>query len=216
MMKAFPRALLLAGVLSGSISIQGAAPPELRVEFEARAVTIRGISIGGDVVVYSLARDQVQFNYAHTSIWRFVATETGGGAVRLVTSGEIDARRLWVVVDQASGRSLITRTSSLEPVERLAPALLRQEKDGRGDRVSLPFEVAEVLLIRPGEGAWMTPVGDGGGDDDDGKPDGRVSLRPGKLHDFYRKEKKNDKLNRDDVLIAIDPRTLRVMEARLK
>jgi hypothetical protein len=193
-----------------------ADPPQLRIEFEPRAAIIRGVNPHGDVLVYSLHRRQVDFQNAHTSVWQLTATDTTGGTVRVTTPTEIEPDRLWVIVDQATGRSVITRTADSASVDRFPPGLLKKDADAGGEALTVPLQAAYLLVVRPGEDAWLTAVGDGGAADDDGALNNSVHVRPGKLDDYRRTGKKTDKFRKDDLLIAIEPVTLRVMEERLK
>jgi hypothetical protein len=205
--------LFLFVVVSSAIA---ADPAPLRVEFEERALTIQGVNPRADVLVFSIHRRQVTFQYAHASVWRLTGTETKGGVVRITTPEDIHPDRLWVIVDQATGRSVVTRRAGNAALVRFPPGLVRKETDAKGDALILPIHAGHLLVVRPGGGAWLTQVGDGGSLDDDGIANNSIRVRPEKLDDFRGSRQKNDRYANGDLIIAVELATMRVIEERLK
>ena len=210
-------ALVMMGIDLTAVPAAFAADPlQLHVEFEARAVTIRGVNPHGEVLVYSVHRQQIDFHHGHTSSWQLASVDGNGGTVRLTTPAEIEPDRLWVIVDQATGRYVITRTDDKSAVDHSPPGLLKKQSDAKGDLLTVPLAVAHLLVVRPGEDAWLTEVADGGAWDDDGAQNNAIRVRPDRLSDYRHKGRKNDKFSKGDLVIAIEPVSLRVMEERLQ
>ncbi|HEX2121774.1 MAG TPA: hypothetical protein VHL59_09040 [Thermoanaerobaculia bacterium] len=211
------RFLLTLAVLAGVFSVDAfaAKPAELRLEFGVRSVTVHGVAAGGDVILYSVVRHQSQFQAGHSVVWRFTLSDSGrAGRVRAELPSEPEPQRLWIAVDQATGGYVATRTLGEALVERIPPGAIGRVDDAQGGRLSIPFTVADVLLVRAGEGAWIAKVADGGPADDGAAGDGRTHVRAGKLHDYRGKGHKADKFRKDDLLIVLDPITLRIFDAR--
>jgi hypothetical protein len=209
------RLFALFFLVAGS-SVFAADPAPLHVEFEQRALTIHGVSPQADVLVFSIHRQQVTYQYSNASIWRLTGTEAKGGVVRVTTPDDIHPDRLWVIVDQATGRSIVTRRAGETAIARFPAGLARKEMDAKGDALVLPIRAGHLLVVRPGGGAWLTQVGDGGSQDDDGVANNSIRVRPEKLDDFRGKRQKNDEFGKGDLVIAVELATMRVMEERLK
>lgn len=193
-----------------------AGAADLRAHFGVRTVFVDGLTSGGEVVIYSIARSQTTFQSAHSDIWKVLRTAGSNGSIQADMPGEIEPHRLWIIVDQNSGRYLITRTAADAAVKRYPHGLIRHGQDGRGGKLSFSLPVATVFLIRAGEAVWISTLGDGGLDDDDGVANAETVLRVEKLNDFRRRGKTAEKYKKDDAVIVLDPVSLRVYEERLK
>jgi hypothetical protein len=210
---------IVIAAMAAELTLGGSAAfadAPLRVEFETRALVVRGVNPHSDVVVFSLHRQRIDFQNARTVMWRLTGTESKGGEVRIPTPSDIDPDRLWIIVDQATGRYVITKTAQSAVVQRFAPGRIKKESDARGDVLVIPLQAAFLLVVHPGDDAWLTPIADGGPADDDDVANNGIRIRPEKLDDFRGKGKKADKFQKGDVAIAIELGTMRVMEEQLQ
>ena len=78
-------------------------------------------------------------------------------------------------------------------------------------------ELIEVLLVRPGQGAWELTVGDGGPADEDGTGDGHLQASFSRMNPLASLAAPSApaKLAAGDLLVVVDPETLEVSVTQL-
>lgn len=215
--------LLLAAPASGTAQgppddTPGGEPaPEVSPElvFSDATVEITGLTPGGRVAYLTVWREQTRIGTVGTLLDEVLVDEDGDGAVTVELERSIPALSVWVAVDVSSGVRVVRSPEAFEPRRRevrpgefLRPAGLAQ--------VDVPR--AEVLMVRPGEDAFRARLGDGGVDDQDGETDGRVALSAAELLRPVRRPPEvvepplPARLQGGDVVVAVDPRTLEVVE----
>jgi hypothetical protein len=189
-----------------------------QVTFAANAVTAAGITPGGTVFFFSVARDQVQYGAARVVVRKIPLTDLENrGTVELKSTAPIEANGLWIVIDEASGRYTMVRSPDNPlPVQLLESSAIRLTNDGQSGKIELPLTAAWLLIVRPGEGTWTSTVHDGGAADADGTPNGMMTIPTGKLKHLKTKEKQLDRFTKDDMVFVIDAVTYRVFMARTK
>jgi hypothetical protein len=149
---------------------------ELAVTLQQRSVTVDGVTAGGQVVWFGMAREVAEDDVA-TLVRRAEVQmdDDGDGKIVWDLDREVPLRSIWVAVDFATGRAVAVSPEGY-PLRRVSwrgRGLARG--NSRSDRVEDFRSYAEVLLVRPGEGAWRLTVGDGSEQDDDGAPDGKLA-----------------------------------------
>jgi hypothetical protein len=118
-------------------------------------------------------------------------------------------------VDESSARDAVRRAASQTDIKRVPPGLLKHLDDGAGGGISIPLPMAHVLVVRANQGVWLGRVTDGGSSDRDGTANGRIVLDADKLPDMHGKGRKQLEFKKNDLVLAIDPVTLKVVEERL-
>ena len=140
-------------------------------------MTVDGITAQGQVVWYSVAREVAEDDVA-TLVRRSGVRmdDDGDGKVSWDLEGEVPTRSIWVAVDLATGRVAVA-TPEGYPLRRVGWRGRGLGRDNaRADRVEDLRTYADVLLVRPGEGAWRLTAGDGSDQDDDGAADGKLAV----------------------------------------
>jgi hypothetical protein len=170
----------LAGLAGAGAA--GASPPEVRLE--ASELSVSGVTPGGRVVVWWLARGVNGYTRWQSRQAEVVVDADGDGRVTVAPVRGVPEDSLWAVVDAASGEYALASPlqgplREVEPPRTLAGGLVgRGELDEERGRV-------ELLVVRPGvdgeSGAWTGGVDDGGASDGDGVRDGRARARLGRL-----------------------------------
>lgn len=175
--------VMVATALAGLVSAGAgwAAPPE--VEFSASEVSVSGVTPGGRVVAWWLARGVSGYTRWQSRQAEAVVDGDGDGVVTVTPSRGVPEASLWAVVDVASGEYTLASPlggplREVEPPRGLGALVGRGELDEERRRV-------EVLVVRPGTdgeaGAWAGGVDDGGSGDGDGVRDGRARAPLGRL-----------------------------------
>lgn len=165
--------LLLAALLTSlPAHAEVATDPELAASFTDDHLTVTGTTPGGEVAVLTVWRERFPGWSRTTRFSELLSDDDGDGTVELALERELPEGSLWIVTDVANGAYVVATPRpwpfpELEAAERrLNPSLNTLEVDR---------ETLELLLVRPGEGAWSLTVWDGGTGDDDLVPDGRLT-----------------------------------------
>ncbi|MFL6194033.1 MAG: hypothetical protein ACJ75H_07670 [Thermoanaerobaculia bacterium] len=198
--------LSLGFALPISLAAQPAPPKAPEITFQPRSVRVDGISPKGNVVWFSVGREVAEDDVA-TIVRRSEVQpdEDGDGKVQLDLDHDVPLRSIWVAVDLASGEMAVA-TPEGYPLRRVS---WRGRGLGRGnsraDRVEDDRTYADVLLVRPGQGAWRLTVGDGSDADDDGAPDGRLAAALDRMKPIAAAPAPPARFAARDVIVLIDP-----------
>src|SRR5436305_11879570 len=165
--------ILLLPALAVAQALKPSAPA---IAFEKNAVVVTGLTVKGQAVLFAEARELAEDDVA-TLVRRslMLTDDDGDGTVRLDLGKEVPLRSVWVAVDFATGQVAVAAAEGypLRRVDWRGEGIVRG--NSHADRVEDARTFAEVLLVRPGVGAWQLTVGDGSSSDDDGAADGRIA-----------------------------------------
>jgi len=200
--------LSLCLALPSALFAQGpASAPKPAIAFDSQAVTVQGCTPKGRVVWFSMAREVAEDDVATIVRRQEVAIdEDGDGAVSLKLQGEVPLRSIWVAVDLTSGE-FATASPQGYPLRQVAFRGRGLGRDNaRSDQVEDARGYAEVMVVRPGEGAWGLTVGDGSEADEDGQADGRVAAALDRMRPVAAEgANPPQRFDPKDVVILIDP-----------
>ncbi len=205
------RVIISLAVLISCSSAASAAVPGLQIAVTAQGVVVSNVPKGGSIVLFSCSRYSQRRAIAVRPEARVLLDDDRDGVIRYTPPGNIPVRSVWIAVDQSSGE-----TAAGAP--RDFPLLVRAvgtsdlRKDVQGEIVSLAAALPRlvVLLVSPGNGAWLLAAFDGESTDRDGKKDGHVELSFGEATSVNGKDKAPNQVKKDDVIVAIDPAHLDV------
>lgn len=144
-----------------------------------------------------------------------LADEDGDGQVTYKLDQPVAQRSMWVAVDLATGDFDTTAPEGfrLRKVNWRGRGL-KNRPDGR-DSVEDVRAFAEVLVVRPGTGAWILRLGDGGPDDADGSPDGRLEAALDSMTPLADSPEPPQRFQRDDVVVLMDPNSMEMTLAKV-
>jgi hypothetical protein len=181
------------------------------VELETTAIVVDGATPHGQVMVFSVSREQLAYDVAHTTRRHFLLEdEEGSGRMRFDFNEPLEESAVWVVVDIATGRHDVIARGAAARLGPLPISAVKQLKRGDLRKMKVALVLAELLIVSPGDGAWMGTIGDGGSMDDDGAVNGNAAVAVEKVkHIKSNEQKRLTKINKGDVVVLIDPRTLR-------
>jgi hypothetical protein len=142
---------------------------------------------------------------------------TGADRVSADADGTVDIRRgarvpmhsLWIAVDLASGASTVA-----SPDPRGAAHVREKLSLGQVRQLTRDGDYVMFLLVRPRVGAWTQTVEDSGFYDGDGTPDLKVKLDVERMQPLGRSPSAPRQLERTDIVFAVDPMNLTVVELR--
>jgi hypothetical protein len=197
--------LLLAG------SPRAEAAP-LRLSIGSSGLSVSGVTAHGSVVLFGITRevepDDVPAIHRRLDV---LSDADGDGAVSQDLGAPVPLRSMWVAVDLASG-----------DFDAAAPEgfrLRRVNWRGRGiqnrpeghDTVEDARSFAEVLVVRPGVGAWTLRLGDGGPADFDGAADGRLAAALDAMEPLPGSPPPPAHFLRDDTVLLLDPNAMEMI-----
>lgn len=135
-----------------------------------------------------------------------VETDTDADGEVTFSPKRIPANSLWVVVDVESG---VYKAASRGGV--LPEALPIADTVWQAGTQTLNSGVAylEALVVRPQVGAWVLRATDGGPRDDDESQDGAVNMRLSDMDRLVGDQNAPTSASLQDVLVLVDPQTLR-------
>lgn len=214
-LKAVLATMTIAGITSPAL----AAPPELR--FEEQAVAVSGATPGGSVAIFGVSHGFNGFTSYFLRNDELLVDEDGDGSVRLALELPLSkVRSVWAAVDLASGELALAAPGG---AELFAGALPAGAVSAEGDEVTASVQRwAYALWVRPGRdaaagaGAWGAIVGDGGESDADGLENREVRAAVAAFEPIESEsERAPDRLASGDLVLIVDPETLAVSSTRL-
>jgi hypothetical protein len=196
-------------------SILSAAPA---LTFEAGAIQDAGITPAAKVVFFGVVREGQGYRFRMVTREEVVEDADKDGSVRLDLGGPVAFRSIWAAVDLASGEYTMASPAGYTPTQIEFPAAaLRGRPGGNGkpDRLAERRYSLELLIVRPGQGAWRQTLGDGDPDDGDRAANGRVEWSMGKGRAVRGGPPAPADLDPGDVIVAIDPTRMEYYATRL-
>ena len=181
-------------------AVSAAGESALKLEVMQRELLVSGARPGATVLVIGVTREPRGFHsLLRTHALPAAVADTRGHAT-VPYGAEIPAKSLWIAVDVQTGMTGAGAPGGF-PLRQfeIAPGALAS------DRVVLPRTTLEMLVVRPGAGAWSLSAYEGGRGDGDRGVDGRLSVMAAELEPAVGKERLSGGLRPGDVVIALDP-----------
>jgi hypothetical protein len=186
------------------------------ISFGESSVKAEGITKSAKVVFFSVAREGQGYRVRSVPRQEMVEDTDGDGAVSLDLGAAVPFRSIWAAVDLASGAFAVASPDGYTPVRLDFPlAGLRGQANGKPDRLDDRRYSLEVLVARPGEGAWRLSLGDGDADDEDKVSNGRIEWAVAKGRAVKGEAAAPRDFNPGDVVIAMDPNRMEFYATRL-
>lgn len=180
------------------------------ITFDKSSVSVAGVSPKGQAVLFGVAREVAEDDVA-TLVRRsqVLSDDDGDGVVKLDLGRDVLLRSVWVAVDLATGQVAAAAPEGypLRRVNWRGVGIVRGNP--RADRVEDARRLAEVLLVRPGAGAWQLTVGDGSAGDDDGAADGKLAAALDRMTPVAgTTDPPPTRFDPKDIVVLIDPNRL--------
>jgi hypothetical protein len=145
-------------------SAQVPTGPSLAVS--AQAVTATGMTPGGAVVWLGMARKVVEYEAIFARRQGVVQADALGTA-QVPLAEAVPLQSIWVAVDLKTGLYATASRAGFSPrAFALGAGALEVRGAGLADRLLDAADYGEVLLVRPGKGAWGKTIGRGGAADE--------------------------------------------------
>jgi hypothetical protein len=188
------------------------------VTFEEAAVVAAGLTPGGEAVFWSVGREplgSVQRVVRHQGV---EVVDAQGEARFEPETGAVLLKSVWAVADLSTGAVAIGAPLGFVLREIPFPGNgFAVGAPGRVNRLRHPKSALDLLMIRPGVGAWRLRAHDTSAKDRDGEDDDRVLTDLDDLEPFDPGgPEPPERYLRDDVLVVLDPHDLAFYSTRLR
>jgi hypothetical protein len=202
---------LLAELAAGPAAWAQTASGGPALSVSAAAVTATGMSPGGAVVWLGMARKVIAYEPIHVRRHGTVQADAKGQAQLPVTEA-VARRSIWVAVDLKTGGYATASPEGFAPLAFDLPGAAFEVRGGAlADRLIDATDYGEVLLVRPGKGAWGKSVGRGGADDEAGPGEAAFKLSLDKLLPVPgTTDPSPGKLAARDLVFVLHPRTMAI------
>jgi hypothetical protein len=195
----FQAAMVLA--LSGAAAAPAASPV---ITFEKTTVVATGVTAGGQVAWFSVAYDRAGPLNRITRRER-IDVDGGKGSVTYQLDRKVPTASIWAVVDLTSGAYAVASPGRAIPPETQLPAqAFVNGSQGQPAVLAADAELAEVLVARPGAGAWVLTVRRGESLDTGHGADQKTRVAFSSMHPVGSTTAPPSALQAGDVVIVVD------------
>lgn len=201
-MRFSPRVAVIA-LLVASPALAG---PTLTVE--ATSVVASGVTPSAQVAWFSIAWDRYQGMNRVTRRDR-IDTDDGGGQVVYSVETGVPQNSIWVVVDLSNGEyaAAVPEGAALR-LDTIPAGWFVRGVPGAADGLQADRGFLELLVARPGVGAWADSVGRGGASDLGADASGAVRASVAAMRSVGKTGPAPTKIVPGDVVVVIDPNAM--------
>jgi hypothetical protein len=206
----------LLGVLSAAAAV-AQTPAPVAVTFETNAVVASGITPGADAAFFAVLQVPEEFSVASMRRDEMVADSDGDGVVRLEMPDGVATRSIWAVVDVRTGNYALAVPHGyrLRLAEDTDDHGMRRDNKGHVSHIERVMGYAEMLVVRPGEGAWLGSAGQGAPSDADFTDDGKLTLDFDELVPQGKAGPSPGQLQPGDTVVLIEPVEMQAFAVRV-
>jgi hypothetical protein len=203
--RSFPFPLAL--VLSISISAASAAPVAPGITFDATHVVATGFHSGRDVVIFGVGSAPGPY---FSRQLRFIDTVVAdaAGAVRYEIPEGVPDHSIWFAIDAQTRDYAVAAPHAAQLRPSLRAPIVHSALDAGKDAIDLDRRLMDLLLVRPGEGAWIGSCGRNSRKDLNRGKSGAMQLSAAQLIAAPRSSGRPDTILPSDLVIIIDSETL--------
>ena len=200
-------------VLSILMAVPVMAKPA--ITFDANAVFASNITPLGQVAWFSIAWDRWQAKNRVTRRDR-IDVDTGAGQVTFAVEDGVPSNSIWVAVDLSSGEYAAATPDGTElRLDAVPGGWLAKGAGSAADLLQVDSDFVELLVARPGVGAWGESVGHGGASDVGGGAGGFTRASFGAMRPIGSTGPAPNEILPGDIVVVIDPNAMECFAARL-
>ena len=191
------------------LPLRAAQPIPFSLSIDGQSLVAANARKGDTIVFFG---DAIENRGSYPGSLHVVRTEASSlaGESRVDFSRRMAKQAIWIAVDIDTGD-----VAKALPAGSQAIAITLdihgwpRRPDGTVARMLMPFQFADILLVRPHEGAWFVTLSDGSRSDADGVQNGVAIATIEGLAELKKGVKAPAFLRGNDVIVAIDPLSLR-------
>jgi len=204
----------LATVLSIAalaISVPASAS-SLALTFGERSVTVEGVTPGGDVALFAIAKEpsnsvpRIPLKTTHAVV---LHDDDHDGKVTFERQRTVPLIAIWVAVDIATGQWFASGSPGFDAQTIPLESLARQDNAGQLRKLSAQVPEMDVLLVRPGTGAWRIYAAKTSAIDENGRAARPLQIDVGGMIPLSNALSKLDSIHQGDIIALIEPQSMR-------
>jgi hypothetical protein len=204
---------LLVGLLSIVASAASAATaPPLTLSFGERSVTVGGVTLGGDVVCFAVAKepsDPVMAIPMKTQHAVLLHDTDRDGKVVFELQRPVPLVAIWIAVDMTTGQWTASGSPGFN-AEAIPPEeFAKHDNAGQLRKLSTTVPEVDALLVRRGGGAWRIYTAKTSAVDEAGRNERPLRIDVGAMIPLSDSFPKLNSMHQGDVLALIEPRSMR-------
>jgi hypothetical protein len=161
-MRSLAGRIAFIGGIFFTAAIPSIAQLPLRGSLGAQSVTVTGVTGSGKVILFGVTREPLNTTPATpATVVRAVTLEDddGDGAVTLELPIPLPPIGMWAAVQLETGaRAVFVLRGFAAREVTLASTVLQRDSGGELRKLQWPFAEIDLLIVRPGEGAWHTHI----------------------------------------------------------
>jgi hypothetical protein len=205
-MNRFGRSFAFLLLVSSHAALATGSP--ITISFHEKAVRAAGVTPGGQAICFSISHLSRTHDFSIVRNDVVVIDEDADGTVECQAQSAA-FNSLWIVGDLSDGRLGIASPSGMRQQIPLREVIgVRSGTSGQLTELAIRQRAAEILLIRPGAGAWRAKAFEGGRRDRDGANNGLLSLGVDQLSTVSGAHGAPTHLRPEDIIILIEPRRM--------
>ena len=209
---------LSAVVLAGATLVLPAtltADPPLQATLDGTTLQVSNVEAGGRVVLAYVKRWRPEY-YPRTARHDEILVADGDGTAAVELDELPPPKFIAFAVELDSGRfDVVTPEGSPAHAVSMPVNSLQTGPGSHLDRLHLDGPQIELLLVRPGVGAWRLTQFDGGLDDLSPSSDGQILTELASMEPIDESGPPPVEYERDDILIQVAPRSMEYFVARI-
>ncbi len=168
--------LSFLALLLSPIESSAADAPPLQIAVGTASVRVTNATAGGDVILFSSSLDSKRGLLWQYTEARSVAAD-GTGSLAFAPPWRVRFRSIWIAIDVASGRYAVGGPIGYDVAILPFPTqLLKKDADGVLGLFGAQILSADMVVVRPKEGAWRATAIEANTGDADREKDGRLSF----------------------------------------
>lgn len=206
----------LAVVHLALAAIPALADRPLSLSLVEGALVVDDVEPGSTVVLTTIERASRGYIMRNTRRDYWLVDEDADGTVSIATEGEVPAKFIAVAMEIESGRFDVWLPEGSHAREIALP--LHALQNGSGERLSRLEDdrrYVELLLVRPGVGAWWLGTGDGTVQDESPSSDGITLTALSSLKVLGDSGPAPEEFLRNDLLFRVAPQEMEYYVARI-
>jgi hypothetical protein len=183
---------------------------EPEIVFEEDRVVAEGITPFGETVWLGVSRDRPSWRTRVVHRRNVITDSEGQGRVEYELEGGVPQHSIWAVVDLQSGEVAVAVPESYSLRKPEVPAAVFHHTGmGSVELMGTSFRRADIVVVRPGIGAWAVRASDGSENDIDGGQDGLIWIEPEGMEPLIDGREAPVCLEPGDIVVMMDPDHLR-------
>ncbi|MEM1207129.1 MAG: hypothetical protein AAGN66_28095 [Acidobacteriota bacterium] len=200
------RILVLLALLATSAGAQS-----LAISFDDRDVVATGLAPQAQVAWIGGGQFLNRTVPTLLSGTHWSADDNGDGEVRWTQDHPVPDLSVWAVVDLDTGKAAAASPPAVGLRDAPFPGVrISQGSLRTWGRLALEAWQVQVLLVRPGRGAWSLWATDGTGDDQDGQADGWLTLETDRFEPLGATAGDVGDVQEGDLLTVFDVEAMRL------